>query len=138
VNKVLAVDNNPIILKFMSDFLGNRGYHVLTAADGLSALEVLKTYRPNVIFLDLIMPNIDGKKLCRIIRRNRKLKDASIIILSAVAAEEEPNYAEYGADAYIAKGPLNTMSEHILTALHQSGQGTPSQQLLGADGPIPE
>ena len=59
----------------------------MTAEDGLSALEILKTYTPDVIFVDLVMPNIDGKRLCKIIRGKKELKDVYLIILSAVAAE---------------------------------------------------
>ncbi|MBW1614781.1 MAG: response regulator, partial [Deltaproteobacteria bacterium] len=56
--KILVVDNNPVILKYMTNFLFKNGYQVLTAKDGLSALEILKTYTPDIIFVDLIMPNI--------------------------------------------------------------------------------
>ena len=117
--KILVVDNDKVILKLMTDFLAKDGFHVLTAENGLSALEVLKTYIPDVMFVDLIMPNIDGKKLCRIIRDMPMLSNVYIIILSAVAAEEEINYTEFGANACIAKGPFNSMSHHILTALNE-------------------
>ncbi|MCD6296782.1 MAG: response regulator [Deltaproteobacteria bacterium] len=117
--KILVVDNDKVILKLMTDFLAKDGFHVLTAENGLSALEVLKTYIPDVMFVDLIMPNIDGKKLCRIIRDMPMLSNVYIIILSAVAAEEEINHTEFGANACIAKGPFNSMSHHILTALNE-------------------
>ena len=131
--KILVVDNNPVILKYMTNFLVKKGYQVLTANDGLSALEILKTYTPNVMFIDLIMPNIGGKKLCQIIREMPRLKNVYIIILSAVAAEEETKYNEFGANACIAKGPFNIMSEHILTALSQLEKGIPSTEVIGHD-----
>ena len=137
MKKILVVDNNKIILKFMSNFLGKKGYHVLTAENGLSALEVLKTHTPDVMFIDLIMPNIGGKKLCQIIRSIPKFKDVYIVILSAVAAEEETKYAEFGADACIAKGPFNGMSENILSALDQWRRGISgalSKAVIGLEG----
>jgi len=90
MKKILVVDNHSMMLKFMSNLLEKEGHQVLTASDGLSALEILKTNIPDVIFADLIMPNIDGKKLCQIVRRIPKLKDVFVVILSAIAAEEEP------------------------------------------------
>ncbi len=134
--KILVVDNNPVIVKFMTNLLVKKSYHVLTAEDGLSALEILKTYTPDVMFIDLIMPNIGGKKLCQIIRRMPRLKNAFIIILSAVAAEEETKYTEFGANACIAKGPFNSMSEHILTALNKWEMGNSkilSKEVIGRE-----
>lgn len=117
--EILVVDNDRVVLKFMTGFLVKNGFHVLTAENGLSALDVLKDYTPDVIFVDLIMPNIDGKKLCRIVRDMPRLNNVKIIILSAVAAEEEVDYTEFGANACIAKGPFNSMSQHILNALNE-------------------
>lgn len=120
--KILVVDNHPVVLKFMTQLLGKKGHQVVAAEDGLSALEVLKTYTPDVIFIDLIMPNIGGEKLCQIIRKTPGLKEVYLIILSAIAAEQEVDFTSFGANACIAKGPLNKMSQHILSALEQSDQ----------------
>jgi len=65
--KVLVVDNHPVILKWMASLLEKEGHHVITAQDGLSAVDVLKAYVPDVMFVDLVMPNISGEKLCRIV-----------------------------------------------------------------------
>jgi PAS domain S-box-containing protein len=92
--------------------------------DGLSALEILKNYTPDVMFIDLIMPNIGGEKLCEIVRKTPKLKDVYLIILSAIAAEQEVDFNAFGANACIAKGPLNKMAKHILAALEQSHQSS--------------
>lgn len=117
--KILVVDNNLFILECMSDLLKKEGYQVLTARDGLTALDIIKIHIPDIIFIDLIMPNIDGKKLCQIIRRIPKLKDTSIAILSAVATEEKIDLAQLGADFYIAKERLGEMARHILAVLAQ-------------------
>src|SRR4030043_1345648 len=123
--KILVVDNHPVVLKFMSQLLDKMGHQVLTAEDGLSALEILKTYTPDTIFIDLIMPHIGGEKLCQIIRKIPHLKDVYLIILSAIAAEQEVDFTSFGANACIAKGPLNKMAQHILSALEQSHQNPP-------------
>jgi len=118
--KILVVDNHPLLLTFMADLLEDKGHQVVTAKDGLSAMEILQTYIPDIMFIDLIMPNIDGKKLCQIIRKMPKLDDVNLVILSAIAAEEDLNLAELGANACIAKGPLSSMAKYVIAALDQS------------------
>ncbi|MBW2075274.1 MAG: response regulator [Deltaproteobacteria bacterium] len=124
MKKILVVDNHPLILQFMTNLLVKEGHQVLTAQDGLSALDILKTETPDIMFVDLIMPNISGEKLCQVIRRIPRLKDLYIIILSAVAAEHEVNLAEMGANACIAKGPFNKMARHVHAVLDQLDPGT--------------
>ena len=117
--KILVVDNHQIIRKFMSNLLDKNGHDVKTAEDGLNALEILDRFVPDVIFCDLIMPNIGGEKLCRIIRNMPRLKNVFIVIFSAIAAEKEIDFLEFGANACIAKGPFNKMPEHVLSVLEK-------------------
>ena len=60
----------------------------------LMRLDILKTETPEIIFTDLIMPNIDGEKLCRIIRKIPRLKDIYLVVFSAIAAEQEIDYED--------------------------------------------
>ncbi len=132
--KILVVDNHPVMLKMMKGFLEKEGHQVETAVDGLSALGLLRTFTPDVIFADLIMPRIDGKKLCKIIRKMPHLREVYIVIISAIAAEDAENFSEYGANACIAKGPFDKMSEHILEALRRIEQKAIStDQVMGLD-----
>ena len=113
MKEILVIDNDQLILEFVVDLLPKDQYRVVTAKDGLSALEILKTHTPDIIFVDLVMPNISGKKLCRIIRSMERLRDTYVVILSATAAEETVHSADIGADACIAKGPLSEMTQNI-------------------------
>lgn len=115
--KILVVDNNKVILKLMTNMLQKMGHEVKTAEDGLSALEVLKSYHPDVMFVDLIMPNIAGDILCRIIRKNSEFDSIFITIVSAVALEEKIDFLSFGADACIAKGSPKGMRKHITSVL---------------------
>lgn len=124
MKKILVVDNHPVMLKFMTNLLEKEGCSVLTAGDGLSALDTLETYLPDVVFVDLVMPNIDGEKLCRIIRGTPRLKDVFLVILSGIAAEEDIDLTEFGADACIAKGPFEKMRKQILGSLFHLECGT--------------
>lgn len=101
----------------MTKFLEKEGHLVKTAIDGLNSLDVLKTYTPDVMFIDLVMPNIDGETLCKIIRGMEKFKDVYLVVLSAISAEECVNISRFGANACIAKGPFDEMSRHVLATL---------------------
>ena len=125
--KILVVDNHPMILKLMSNLLEKEGYEVIVAPDGLSALDILKVYTPELIFVDLIMPNISGDKLCRIIRSMPEFKDVYLVILSAIAAEEEVDFLGFGADACIGKGPFKRIAQHVQTLLESREQGKPHE-----------
>jgi len=134
--KILVVDNHPIILEYMSKFLGKDGHEVRTSEDGLHALDLLENWRPDIIFVDLIMPNIDGKKLCQIIRAMPEMQQTYLIILSAAAAEEQIDFRAIGANACIAKGPLDKMGQYVTAALHNAEhrrtQDVP-ERILGAE-----
>jgi len=131
--KILVVDNDRFVLEWMRDLLTEEGHEVITASDGLSALDILKAYVPDVVFVDLIMPNISGDKLCRIIRKKPHLSQVYLAVVSATVADDPAN-AELGADAYIPKGPIVEMSEAILNAVAQADRGTsqdPGEALSG-------
>ena len=122
--KILVVDNDRLMLEFMTDLFSEQGHEVVTAEDGLSALEILRDYIPDVAFVDLVMPNIRGNRLCRIIRRMPHLKNVYIAIVSAAAVEEPTHFAGLGANASIAKGPFDEMSKRLLDVLEQTDKET--------------
>ena len=121
--KILLVDNNKVILTLLTHMLQKKGHEVKTAENGLSALEILVSYRPDVMFIDLIMPNISGDILCRVIRKRKEFDRIFLVILSAIAAEEQVDFSDFGADACIAKGPAKEMEKHILTVLAHIEKG---------------
>lgn len=121
---ILVVDNHPVVLKLLVEFLKKLGHEVITAEDGLAALEVLKKIRPDIVFTDLIMPNINGEKLCQVIRSRPELKLLHIIIYSATVLEDETNILNLGADACIAKGPFKNTETHIATVIEHIDNGT--------------
>ncbi|MBU4151953.1 MAG: response regulator [Proteobacteria bacterium] len=111
--KILVVDNNPVILKLMENFLTKEGHQVRTAIDGIVALETLKEFPAEIIFVDLIMPKISGEKLCMILRSMPEMSDVALVVLSAVAVEQQLDFVSFGADACIAKGPFKEVEQHI-------------------------
>ncbi|RJQ51866.1 MAG: response regulator [Desulfobacteraceae bacterium] len=124
---ILVIDNHRMMLQFMSKVLSEDGYRVLTAGDGLTALKILETHVPDFIFCDLIMPNIAGDKLCRIIRSMPRMKDVFIVIVSAIAAEQQQDVTAFGANACIAKCPFDKMPHHILSVIKQLEESSPEE-----------
>ncbi|MDY6953761.1 MAG: response regulator, partial [Thermodesulfobacteriota bacterium] len=119
--KILVVDDHQLMLKLMSDLLEGEGHHVVTAADGLEALNILTFFAPEIMFVDLIMPKIGGDRLCQIVRKMPHLNDCRLVIISGTVAEQDVDFAAIGADASIAKGPFEGMAEHVIAAIDGSG-----------------
>ena len=116
MKRILVVDNNPVILKLISCFLEREGYTAQTALSSLEALQILKKEeKPDVIFTDMVMPQISGGQLCNILRSMPELQSVPIVIISAIAKEAKLDPSEYGAISCIAKGPK--LTEHILAVL---------------------
>lgn len=131
---VLVVDNQVLILEFMKRLIEAKGHRALIASSGLEALEILKREHPDVAFVDLVMPNIDGAKLCGLIRGSPEHRRTRIVVLSAIASEDSGNVHRLGADFYIAKGPLPQMARHVEAVLDwPQDQLPPTGILLGAD-----
>ncbi len=113
--KVLVVDNSLVTLKILTKLLEKENYEVETAEDGLVAIEIMEQFEPDIMIIDLIMPKITGDKLCQIIRKMPAYDEVFLVILSAIAAEEEIDFISFGADACIAKGSAEETIKNILT-----------------------
>jgi len=117
---ILVVDDDRVMLKFVSKLLMREGHEVVTAEDGFAALNLLSSFAPDIMFFDLIMPKIDGSKLIQIVRSMPQLRDCYLVIISAAVAEIDFDFEQTGADSYIAKGPFSSMSEHIKEVIETS------------------
>jgi two-component system KDP operon response regulator KdpE len=99
--RVLVVDDEPGILGAVTPLLRSRGYDVFTAMTGKAALEAVELHQPDVVVLDLGLPDMDGVEVCRLLRDGGSMP---IIILSARGAEGEKVAAlDAGADDYVTK-----------------------------------
>ncbi len=101
---ILCVDDEPDILEILNYNLSNEGYNVLTANDGLSAISKAKEIIPNLIIMDIMMPNMDGIEACEKLRADQKFNDTIIMFLTA-RGEDYSHVAAYeaGADDYVTK-----------------------------------
>lgn len=106
--KVLVVDDEPNILMSLEFLMRKNGYEVFIARNGAEAIELVKQQQPDVLVLDIMMPEVDGYEVCRYIRQQESLKGTKVIFLSAKSKEAdiEKGYAA-GADLYLTK-PFST------------------------------
>ena len=102
--KILAVDDEPALTELMQFHLVRAGHQVATAANGWEAIEAVKQCRPDIILLDLMLPDLDGFGVCEILRRDPLTATIPIIIVSAWASPDSRNLGlELGALDYLTK-----------------------------------
>lgn len=102
--KILIIDDEANLVVLLESRLKTHGYEILTAYDGQSGLEMAKKYKPNLIILDLMLPKIDGHKVCGLLKNDTRYAKIPIILFTARAQDSDRQMAkELGADAYITK-----------------------------------
>lgn len=108
--KILIVDDDSIIRNLLTQILEvfqESGIQLLTAEHGEAALEIIKKEKPEIVFLDVMMPKMNGFEVCNIVKSNKEMQDTVIIMLTAKGQEIDKQKAkEKGADYYITK-PFN-------------------------------
>lgn len=104
---VLVVDDDIYIRSFLQKRLSALEYHVLTADNGLTGLELAREHKPDLIVSDWMMPKMDGKEFCEKIKSDEKLKYTYFILLTARdTADDKVEGMEHGADDFMTK-PFN-------------------------------
>lgn len=98
---ILVVERDPHIRELEAFFLNEAGFGVEFAADGVAALEMARTMKPDIIITEVLVPKLDGLALCRAVRKEAELKNTVILIFSILAAATRAR--EAGADAFIMK-----------------------------------
>ncbi|MGC9528269.1 MAG: response regulator [Limnospira sp.] len=106
-NTILVVDDNPDLRRYVSMMLQQAGFNVVLANNGADGFKRAQIYHPDVIVTDLMMPQVSGLELIRMIREDKELKGTPMILLTAKADEDTRiEGVERGADAYVSK-PFN-------------------------------
>jgi len=101
---VLVVDDEQPIVDLVRFTLEDEQVQVVEAADGVQALEVARAHRPDLVFLDVQMPRLDGLEVCRLLRREPGLEHTRIVMLTAASQEaDRARGLEAGADEYLTK-----------------------------------
>lgn len=103
-NKILLVEDEPDIIRLVKFTLEQKNFEVVATSNGLAAIEIASTEKPDLILLDVMMPVINGYETCGRLKKNEKTKDIPVIILSAKAQKKEVDRAlKVGAADFIAK-----------------------------------
>ncbi len=104
---ILLIEDDLATIRLLKSFFGSRGYSCKGVISGTKGIEELKIITPNVILLDVILPDVSGYDLCKMIKSDKNLKDIPLYLLTAIPGSEvKKNFAETGADGYILK-PFN-------------------------------
>ncbi|MBC7410339.1 MAG: response regulator transcription factor [Arcicella sp.] len=132
IPKILLVDDDPDIIELLEYNLKKEGYETASANDGIQAVEVAKTFKPDLILLDVMMPRQDGIETGRQLRQLADFKDTYILFLTA-RAEEYTEVAAFdiGADDYIVK-PIKprALVSRIKAVLRRDTQQTESDSII--------
>ena len=104
--KILVVDDDPTIIKTVSVKLAEAGFQVLTASDGLDAINSARKERPDLIILDVMMPELNGYDVCRVLKFDKEYKSIPILLLTARDQELDSLIGEQIGIDYLPK-PLN-------------------------------
>jgi len=105
--KILVVDDTPRNIRLLADILTAKGYEVITAASGPEALKQVEAEQPDLVLLDVVMPEMSGYEVCRKIRENPATQILPVVMVTALdPGEERVKGLEAGADDFLTK-PIN-------------------------------
>jgi DNA-binding response OmpR family regulator len=130
--KILLVDDEPTLLETLAFNLRNSGFDVLTAGDGMSALEQARAAAPDLVVLDLMLPELDGLTVCRSLRQ---VSDVPILVLTARTGELDKIVGlESGADDYMTKPfSLGELQARIRALLRRAGPRGAGDEIRSQD-----
>ncbi len=135
-HKILVVDDEIDVTELIGYHLRQRGYDVRSVNDPRHALDTTRSFAPDLIILDVMMPELSGLQVCRMIRSDSSIKSIPIIFLSAKTEEgDRIDGFESGADDYVCKpfSPKELMLR-VLAILKRAGEGDEEYNILEVDG----
>ena len=120
--RVMVIDDSKTIRRTAETLLKREGYEVITATDGFEALSMIADYRPGLIFLDIMMPRLDGYQTCALIKHHRVFRHTPVVMLSSKdGLFDRARGRVVGSDNYLTKPftreeLLNVIRQHSGTA----------------------
>ena len=107
-HKILVVDDDPYILMSLEFLMRKNGFDVMVARNGTEALDMVEKQLPDLVLLDIMMPDVDGYEICRYIKKSSRLKNTKVVFVSTKSKESDIQKSyELGASLYITK-PFST------------------------------
>ena len=105
--KVLLVDDEEEVLYFLGNFLGRQGYDVTTTSKGKEAAQLAKKLKPDVIVLDVVIPDMSGGDVAAVLEEDPQTKDIPIIFLTGIMTKEEEAQIKTTGNRYIIAKPVD-------------------------------
>lgn len=104
-NSILVVDDEPVQLNYYTDILASQGYSVSQASNGREALRLVEKNRPDLVLMDVVLPDINGVDVCKLIKNDRAMNSTAVFLFSATQVDSESQVMalECGADDYLVK-----------------------------------
>ncbi|NLL39692.1 MAG: response regulator [Clostridiales bacterium] len=136
--KILLIDDSSFFAKYIEGIISAADYEFIHASSGEEGLTMVKTEKPDLVLLDVIMPDMDGLEVCRILRESESNNFMPIIILTSSDDEEDKlSSLEYGADDYITK-PFNQreLLSRVKNTLKRIERSRSANPLTGLSGNI--
>ena len=107
---VLIVEDNELNMKLFHDLLEAHGYQILQTRDGMEALQIARDHKPDLILMDIQLPEVSGLQVTKWIKQDTGLKHIPVVAVTAFAMKgDEEKIREGGCEAYLAK-PISVMS----------------------------
>ena len=131
--KILVVDDSKTILRTAEALLSEYDCWVTTASDGFEALPVIAAFKPDVVFIDIVMPRLDGYQTCALIKANRNYRDIPVIMLSSKDGLFDLARGRLaGSDKYLTKpftrqDLISAIQAHVPAV---TGEPTPADQVM--------
>ena len=123
--KILIVDDEPEMVSLLSQFLGNAGYQIRTAADGQEALEKVSEASPDLLLMDIMLPKVDGWLVCQKLKADEKFKKIPIILISGILAGDSSADPSVEKCDYLMAKPFEM--QNLLTKVRELTQGSSSE-----------
>ena len=115
--RIVLAENDRLVREAIGELLQAKGFEVVPAEDGLEALQSIRNERPDYVILDIVMPKLDGARVCWIIRQDPALRNTPVIAFSSLSAQDFQRFPELSADAYVAKGTMTASTQRIMEAI---------------------
>jgi DNA-binding response OmpR family regulator len=119
VPRILIVDDENDFIELLQYKLAGHGYELIVANDGIHALSQARTMKPNLILLDILLPDLDGLSVCEILRRQPATNKIPVIFMSALTGDITKRTATMHAEDFFTKPlDLNRLEKRIADLLH--------------------
>lgn len=123
MSKILLVEDDKILLEMYKDKFTNEKFEVETASDGQDGINKMKSFKPDIVLLDLIMPRVSGFEVLKMAKADPELREIPILVLTNIYADAEDLVKNWGVEFFLLKA--NYTPENIAAKVKQIISGKP-------------